>query len=356
MLIKNMRIAIDLTALYNRKWTGVELYAIDLYKALLNLKYNVIPIFHVQNEIDENANAYIIDESNRIILENIFLSRAVRSIKADITLFPIFPPPVDLYINKCTKIVPVIHDTAFLEFRDTLKFAAKYYLTPKSNIALKMADFIVTISETEKKKLAKFTKLPIVNWTENISCDFCPENIVIDNSLLDQFNLRPVEYYISVSTIEPRKNLIYLLKIIRKELHVSGKKLVLVGRNGWGKDAELDQLIKEMNNQIVFTEYVSLATLQTLYHYAYAFALMSIDEGFGRTPLEAIACGCKKIIVSDIEIFHETLGNSGNYLPLYDEEFASNVFLNEKWQEVARDFELPLNFMEKKIKCFFEFE
>ena len=29
-----MKIAIDLTPLYGRKWTGVELYAIDLYHAL----------------------------------------------------------------------------------------------------------------------------------------------------------------------------------------------------------------------------------------------------------------------------------------------------------------------------------
>ena len=42
-----MKIAIDLTPLYGRKWTGVELYAIDLYHALLELNYEVIPIFHV---------------------------------------------------------------------------------------------------------------------------------------------------------------------------------------------------------------------------------------------------------------------------------------------------------------------
>ena len=34
-----MKIAIDLTPLYGRKWTGVELYAIDLYHALLELNY-----------------------------------------------------------------------------------------------------------------------------------------------------------------------------------------------------------------------------------------------------------------------------------------------------------------------------
>lgn len=31
-----MRIAIDLTSLYARKRTGIEMYAIDLYRALLS--------------------------------------------------------------------------------------------------------------------------------------------------------------------------------------------------------------------------------------------------------------------------------------------------------------------------------
>lgn len=55
-----MIIAIDLTPLYGRKRTGVEMYAIDLYKALLTTGHKVIPIFHVKNEIDQNLNAYII--------------------------------------------------------------------------------------------------------------------------------------------------------------------------------------------------------------------------------------------------------------------------------------------------------
>ena len=54
-----MKIAIDLTPLHGRKWTGVELYAIDLYHALLELNYEVIPIFHVKNDLDDNPNSFI---------------------------------------------------------------------------------------------------------------------------------------------------------------------------------------------------------------------------------------------------------------------------------------------------------
>ncbi len=76
-----MKIAIDLTPLYGRKWTGVELYAIDLYHALLELNYEVIPIFHVKNDLDDNPNSYIIKPTKRLLLENLALSKAIRTIK-----------------------------------------------------------------------------------------------------------------------------------------------------------------------------------------------------------------------------------------------------------------------------------
>lgn len=344
-----MKIAIDLTPLHGRKWTGVELYAIDLYRSLLELGYEVAPIFYESNDLDNNSSAFMIGKTKRLLLENYSLSKALRTIKADVALFPIFPPPIDIYINRPSKIVPVIHDTAFIRYRSTLKFAAKYYLTPKYKIALKASDYLVTISETSKKQLSDYSKLRILNWGENISVDFKKENLRISDKHLNQFNLLPNQYYISVSTIEPRKNLKYLLDIIQDELIQNQKKLVLVGRKGWGNDIELQKKIEKLQEYIVFTDYVTLEELQSLYHYAYAFALMSLDEGFGRTPLEAIACGCKRIIVSNIDVFHETMGNYVNYLPLDDTKFCKYQFLQKQWKTTDKDFPVPFDDMVKKI-------
>lgn len=158
-----MKIAIDLTPLHGRKWTGVELYAIDLYHALLELNYEVIPIFHVKNDLDDNPNSFIIKPTKRLLLENFALSKAIRTIKADVALFPIFPPPVDVYFCCKTKIMPTIHDLAFLKYRSTINFAAKYYLTPKTLWAFKQADELITISETVKKQLQHYTQLTIKN-------------------------------------------------------------------------------------------------------------------------------------------------------------------------------------------------
>ena len=344
-----MRIAIDLTPLHGRKWTGVELYAIDLYHALLKLNYEVIPIFHVKNDLDDNSNSFIIKQTKRLLLENYALSKAIRTIKADVALFPIFPPPIDIYFGCKTKIMPTIHDLAFLKYRDTINSAAKYYLTPKTLWAFKRADSLITISETVKKQLQHYTQLTVKNWGENISGDFRKENLSINANCLNDFGLQPDKYYISVSTIEPRKNLTYLLDIIRDELIQGDKKLVLVGRSGWGKSTRLQQQLNELKPYIIFTEYVSIETLQSLYHYAYAFILMSLDEGFGRTPLEAIACGCKRIVVSNIEIFHEVLGSDVNYLPLNDIDYCKIQFNSNAWKETPSTFNVPFDMLKEKI-------
>ena len=92
-----------------------------------------------------------------------------------------------------------------------------------------------------------------------------------------------------------------------------------------------------------------METLQSLYHYAYAFVLMSLDEGFGRTPLEAIACGCKRIVVSDIGIFHEVLGSDVSYLPLNDIECCKDAFNKNKWAETPSTFKVPFDVLKDRI-------
>lgn len=249
-----MIIAIDLTPLYGRKRTGVEMYAIDLYRAFLSTEHKIIPIFHVINELDENPNAYVIKRTNRLWLENIILTKAICEIDADITLFPIFPPPIDVYYRSRSKIIPTLHDFAFLKYRKTLNYAAKYYLTPKYLLSLKKADAIITISETIKNILNQYTTRPIYNCGENISSDYknCKKNA--DSAFLNRWGLKDGNYIISVSTLEPRKNFKYLLMVIFPYLKRNKYKLVLVGRKGWGKDEELQALIGDMQEYLVFTE------------------------------------------------------------------------------------------------------
>lgn len=344
-----MKVSIDLTPLYGRKKTGVELYAIDLYKALLNSNFEIYPIFHVKNEIDNNPNAKIIPKKNRLLLENFYLSRCVRLINPHLALFPIFPPPIDLYYCNTIKILPTIHDVAFLHFKKTLSIAGQYYLTPKILHSLKKSNAIITISESTKIDLLNFTKKKIFNLGENIAKEFKIENKKLEIDGLNKWGLKQNKYVISVSTIEPRKNLKYLIKTFSKYLKTENLKLVLVGRKGWGNDKELEDLIAQLSNNIIFTDYVPFEALTYLYQHAFAFALLSKNEGFGRTPFEAVACGCKRIILSDIPIFQENFAQNALFLPLNDVNLCEKIISTSEFVLVNENFKIPFHVIEERI-------
>lgn len=345
-----MKIAIDLSSLYGRRRTGVEMYAIDLYRALKTIENEIVPIFHCVNEVDDNNNAYIIPKRNRLWLENIALSKAVRKIDADITIFPIFPPPVDLYWGCKSRIYQTIHDTVFLRYRNTQNFAAKYYLLPKQQLALKKLNGIITISETVKKQLQEFTDKPICNLGENIAIEYKEAKSKVHLEMLKKWELTPDSYYISVSTIEPRKNFEYLLEVLLPILKNQNRKLVLVGRKGWGDNEKLKLMIEKGGDRLIFTDYVSMEELFSLYRFAYAFALLSKDEGFGRTPFEAAACGCKRIILSDIDIFHETFEGNALFLPLDNEKKARELLSNLDSLSIRSDFEIPFDVLQHRVQ------
>lgn len=344
-----MKIAIDLTALYGRKKTGVEYYAVDLYRALMKTDHDIIPIVHVRNEIDDNANTYVIPKCPRLWLENVALSCAIRKIKADIVFFPVFAPPVDIYFGCRSKIFKIIHDLVFFKYRDTINLAAKIYYTPKTLWMFKHADMVLTISETIKKELQPYTSRPIRNCGENIAQDFldCDDKASEDD--LHRWNLSGGGYFVSASTIEPRKNLKYLLSFIRPVLKKKGMKLVLVGKVRTTKDKELSRLISEMKEDIIFTDYVETHEMISLYRFAHAFILMSIYEGFGRTPFEALASGCRRIVLSDIPIFRETFGGEAMFLPLEDPETCAQRLMTEEIKEVSSDFKIPFDVLENNI-------
>lgn len=346
-----MRVAIDLTPLYNRKYTGVERYGVELYSALKDLPVELYPIFRKENNLDSHPNTQLIDVENRVLVENLLLSKKLRSLDIDVALFPIFPPPVDIYFNKRFLVVPTIHDLAFKLYPSTLSKSARYYMKPKYHMALRYSDKILTISNNVKLDIEKNTLVKVFNWGESISKDFMEINSKINSKILSKWGVSPDNYFLSVSTIEPRKNFIYLLRIFKEYRKIcSNVRLVLVGRKGWGGSQELKMLLDEMKESVVFTDYISNEELISLYYYSSAFMLLSIYEGFGRTPLEALACG-SKVFVSDIPVFRETLGDSATYLPLNDVSRSVEILNGFNFNTLSKlNVDIPFNALDDNVK------
>ena len=127
-------------------------------------------------------------------------------------------------------------------------------------------------------------------------------------------------YILFVGSIEPRKNLVGLLKAYsllpaatRKEY-----RLVLAGFSGW-KNEQVFRLLDRLKSDVEYKGFVDDETLAGLYRNAACFAYPSFYEGFGLPPLEAMACGCP-VVVSKVASLPEVCGDAAHYVDPHDVE------------------------------------
>ncbi len=125
-------------------------------------------------------------------------------------------------------------------------------------------------------------------------------------------------YVLFVSTIEPRKNVRVLLEAFRAWIDAGGAQhegrdvqLVLAGGDGWKSEevyARANAL--RLGHRVHWPGWVGAAELAGLYRGALMLAHPALDEGFGMTPLEAMACGTP-VVVSDAGSLPEVVGDAG---------------------------------------------
>ena len=134
----------------------------------------------------------------------------------------------------------------------------------------------------------------------------------------DKYDLPP-RYLLSVSTLEPRKNLgtlVRALVALAQSGQAQGLALVLVGQRGWKNTPLLAQLAAARQSGVTISEvgYVPDADLPGLYAAAVAVVMPSLYEGFGMPILEALHCGAT-VLASDTPETREAGGQAAIYAP-----------------------------------------
>jgi alpha-1,3-rhamnosyl/mannosyltransferase len=94
-----------------------------------------------------------------------------------------------------------------------------------------------------------------------------------------------------------------------------GARLVIVGadRTWPTQDLNAEAAVRGLGSRIEVRSYVSEADLADLYARASVFAFLSEYEGFGMTPLEALAAGVP-IVVLDTAVAREVYGPAAEYV------------------------------------------
>ncbi len=238
----------------------------------------------------------------------------VRKEKADKALIPNFT----LLLLKFRPTIVIMHD--LIEFNIPDKFSKKkmFYRTKLADpITAKRANHIVTVSENSKKDIMKFlgvkeSKISVVyNGVDRDK--FRKINKKEADDIITKRGW-PVDYLLYAGTIDhPGKNSMSVIQAF-ESLKSEGKydgSLILAGMPGSGYDV-VENYIKQSKyaDDIVLTGFVSDEELVALYSNCKVFCFMSLYEGFGIPPLEALSCGAK-VVTSNVSSLPEVVGQVG---------------------------------------------
>ena len=96
----------------------------------------------------------------------------------------------------------------------------------------------------------------------------------------------------------------------------------------------------KMEGDIIFTDYINDLELEIIYKNAKIFSSISLYEGLGFPPLEAIGRG-GHVLLSNIEIFKENCGDSALYFNPNDiKNISVNMLKLIEYEEVENKLKL----------------
>jgi glycosyltransferase involved in cell wall biosynthesis len=118
-------------------------------------------------------------------------------------------------------------------------------------------------------------------------------------------------YLLFVGTLEPRKNVVRLIRAYRRAIEAANlpHSLVLAGSLGWRAEGVHRQLAVPGPGKVVLTGRMDAGDLDALYRNADAFCYPSLYEGFGLPVLEAMARGIP-VVCSNASSLPEVAGDA----------------------------------------------
>jgi len=231
-----------------------------------------------------------------------------------------FVPPGRLH---CPTI-PVVYDLSFVRFPEAHPVARLYSLKGLHR-HLEQAPIVHTISEFSAGEISQVFGVP----RSRIEVIYPGVNRIFMNSVpgkftgaLAKFSLSPGYYFLSLSTLEPRKNIRTLVQAYSRMDASTRQKipLCIAGAAGWGMlNLPNDANRLQAEGTLKFLGYISNSELRDLYSCCRAFFYPSFYEGFGMPVAEALACGAS-VVASDTASLPEAGGKCARYVAPHDSD------------------------------------
>lgn len=224
------------------------------------------------------------------------------------------------FLPKRMKKGIVVHDVVNLEFKETMQWTNRLSNAVFFNRSIRKADFIWTNSQ--------YTKGRVEHYFPKRRCNDIFVGCSVDRSSYHLTTINDTEaaaikkrhginnrFLLFVGSLEPRKNLSFLLSLMPQLYREHQLQLVVVGGHGW-KNSNIRNIIHRdgfPKGSTIFCGFVSNEELAKLYNMANCFVSASLNEGFGMPQLEALLCGCPIVTAHNSAMTEIALNKDGAY-------------------------------------------
>ncbi|MDO4781714.1 MAG: glycosyltransferase family 1 protein [Capnocytophaga felis] len=317
-----MKIGFDAKrAFHNNR--GLGNYSRDLIRILQERSDFELILFNPKKKESKRIN---LTEKTKVITPKYFFWKKLKSIwrtlkisylskKEKLDIYHGLSGEIPLGIYKNTRTIVTIHDLIFLRYPHLYSFFDRKIHYWKFLYAALKSHHIIAISEQTKRDIIGFLGIP----AEKISVVYqgCHKSFKQLYSEEKKQEIRqkyqlPEKFVLNVGAIEPRKNVLEIVKAI-KDLDVS---LVLIGKKTkYFEKIEKFCVENKMQHRVFVLKSVSMEDLAIIYQLATVFCYPSVFEGFGIPIIEALFSKVP-VITSAGSCFAEAGGEHSVYIDL----------------------------------------
>lgn len=264
--------------------------------------------------------------------EQIGISRAARLANADLVHIPYFAAPVRQRIP----CVVTVHDVIPLLFPIYAGGRAMRAYLRLVSAGTRRAAQVIVDSECSRRdairvldlRTERVTAIPLAMET-----DFTSERSELDVARVrTQYGLDGTRVIFTTAGLDVRKNVGTLLRAFaRARAELGDDVRLVIGGAAHGNPRlypDPKPLVRELGiaDRVIFTGRISQADKIALYHLADCYAAPSRYEGFGLTPLDAMACGTP-VVAADASCTPEVVGDAAILVPPDDVVGFADAFV-----------------------------
>jgi glycosyltransferase involved in cell wall biosynthesis len=334
-----MKIAIDIRSLQDEKHSGVQEYVLSTLRELFKMdnknEYTLFSISarHFSNQaIDE-----IIKDKDNVTHRHIYFPNKIISFFWYFSNIPnlqkildnpdkVFAPNLNVLPKKILKTTIItFHDLSFKYFPKYFSYKSRLWhkiIRPKR--LAQEADQIIAVSESTKRDIIesyeidkkKILHIPL-GKSEQLGVKKNEEEITY---VKQKYGL-PDKFILFVGTLEPRKNIVGMIRalnlLLDKNKNLEDYKLILGGPRGWLHEKIFKVArLSTHKDKILFIGPIERSDRAFVYSMATVFIYPSFFEGFGLPLLEAMTCGTP-IVTSNRSSIPSVVGRSAIMIDPY---------------------------------------